>query len=96
MLVEASKPANQHKPYFICLDEMNLARVEHYFSDLLSVLETQEWDNQRIVTTPLIHRDSLQNESDKEVYGNLHLPDNVYIVGTVNMDETTHPFSKRY
>lgn len=95
VLVEASKPSNQHKPYFICLDEMNLARVEHYFSDLLSVLETQEWDNQRIVTTPLIHRDSLQNESDKKVYGNLHLPDNVYIVGTVNMDETTHPFSKK-
>jgi energy-coupling factor transporter ATP-binding protein EcfA2 len=95
VLVEASKPSNQHKPYFICLDEMNLARVEHYFSDLLSVLETQEWDNHRIVTTPLIHRDSLQNESDKHVYGNLHLPDNVYIVGTVNMDETTHPFSKK-
>ncbi|NQX62899.1 AAA family ATPase [Paenibacillus qinlingensis] len=95
ILVEASKPGNQHKPYFICLDEMNLARVEHYFSDLLSVLETQEWRNQRIVTTPLIHRDSLQNESDKQMYGNLYLPDNVYIVGTVNMDETTHPFSKK-
>ncbi|MGO4498581.1 McrB family protein [Paenibacillus sp. 2RAB27] len=95
ILVEASKPGNQHKPYFICLDEMNLARVEHYFSDLLSVLETQEWHNQRIVTTPLIHRDSLQKESDKQMYGNLYLPDNVYIVGTVNMDETTHPFSKK-
>ncbi|MEC0227354.1 MrcB family domain-containing protein [Paenibacillus alba] len=95
VLVEASKPENQHKPYFICLDEMNLARVEHYFSDLLSVLETQEWHNQRIVTTPLIHRDSLQNESDKQHYGNLYLSDNVYIIGTVNMDETTHPFSKK-
>lgn len=95
ILVEASKPSNQHKPYIICLDEMNLARVEHYFSDLLSVLETQEWHNQRIVTTPLIHIDSLQNESDKQMYGNLYLPDNVYIVGTVNMDETTHPFSKK-
>ncbi|MZQ80682.1 DUF3578 domain-containing protein [Paenibacillus sp. 5J-6] len=95
VLVEASKPANQHKPYFICLDEMNLARVEHYFSDLLSVLETQEWHNQRIVTTALIHRDSLQSEADKQLYGNLYLPDNVYIIGTVNMDETTHPFSKK-
>lgn len=95
VLVEASRVSNQHKPYFICLDEMNLARVEHYFSDLLSVLETQEWGNDRIVTTPLIHRDSLQSESDKQLYGDLHLPDNVYIVGTVNMDETTHPFSKK-
>ena len=43
VLVEASKADNRNKPYFICLDEMNLARVEHYFSDLLSVIETQEW-----------------------------------------------------
>ncbi|MGG1518254.1 DUF3578 domain-containing protein [Paenibacillus oryzisoli] len=95
VLVEASKPRNQHRPYFICLDEMNLARVEHYFSDFLSVLETQEWRDSRIVTTPLIHQDSLQNEADKQVFGNLYFPDNVYIVGTVNMDETTHPFSKK-
>lgn len=95
VLVEASKVSNQHKPYFICLDEMNLARVEHYFSDFLSVLETQEWGNDRIITTPLIHRDSLQSEPDKQLYGDLHLPDNVYIIGTVNMDETTHPFSKK-
>lgn len=95
VLVEASKASNRHKPYFICLDEMNLARVEHYFSDLLSILETQEWRNDRIVTTSLIHKDSLQSEEDKQVYGNLHLSDNVYIVGTVNMDETTHPFSKK-
>ena len=45
VLVEASKESNRNKPYFICLDEMNLARVEHYFSDLLSVIETQEWRN---------------------------------------------------
>lgn len=43
VFVEARQPENRHQPYFICLDEMNLARVEHYFSDLLSVLETQEW-----------------------------------------------------
>jgi hypothetical protein len=70
VLVEASRVSKQHKPYFICLDEMNLARVEHYFSDMLSVLETQEWLNDRIVTTPLIHRDSLQSDQDKQVYGN--------------------------
>lgn len=94
VLVEASQPMNQHKPYFICLDEMNLARVEHYFSDLLSVIETQEWKNDRIVTVPLLHRDGLAAE-DQPVYGNLSLPDNVYLIGTVNMDETTHPFSKK-
>lgn len=94
VLVEASKPSNRHKPYFICLDEMNLARVEHYFSDLLSIIETQEWHNDRIVTSALIHKDSLSQE-DQPVYGNLSLPDNVYLIGTVNMDETTHPFSKK-
>lgn len=47
VLVEARKPENGHKPYFICMDEMNLARVEHYFSDLLSVLETQDWQEGR-------------------------------------------------
>ncbi|HWO96380.1 MAG TPA: DUF3578 domain-containing protein [Bacillus sp. (in: firmicutes)] len=94
VLVEASKPENHHKPYFICLDEMNLARVEYYFSDLLSVIETQEWQGERMVTSKLINRDSLRDE-DQPLYGDLYLPDNVYLIGTVNMDETTHPFSKK-
>ncbi|AJE50922.1 MrcB family domain-containing protein [Paenibacillus polymyxa] len=94
VLVEASQPENRHKPFFICLDEMNLARVEYYFSDLLSIIETQEWNNNRIVTSPLINRDSLRSE-DQSIYGDLYLPDNVYLIGTVNMDETTHPFSKK-
>jgi len=94
VLVEASKPDNKSKPYFICLDEMNLARVEYYFSDLLSIIETQEWKGDRIVTMPLIHKDTLATE-DQSIYGNLSLPDNVYLIGTVNMDETTHPFSKK-
>lgn len=94
VLVEASQESNRHKPYFICLDEMNLARVEHYFSDLLSIIETQEWQVDRIVTMPLINNDTLAAE-DQPIYGNLSLPDNVYLIGTVNMDETTHPFSKK-
>ncbi|RJX40446.1 hypothetical protein D3P09_13040 [Paenibacillus pinisoli] len=94
VLVEASKAENRQKSYFICLDEMNLARVEHYFSDVLSVIETQEWKSNHIVTAPLIYTESLSLE-DQQVYGNLTLPDNVYLVGTVNMDETTHPFSKK-
>ncbi len=95
VLVEASKPKNQLKPYFICLDEMNLARVEHYFSDMLSILETQQWQLDRLVTDPLIKTDSLTTDEDKQRYGYMYLPDNVYLIGTVNMDETTHPFSKK-
>ncbi|MGG6309221.1 McrB family protein [Paenibacillus macerans] len=86
---------NPSKPYFICLDEMNLARVEHYFSDMLSILETQEWRDRRIATDPIIQRSSLVQEEDQETYGNLSIPENVYLIGTVNMDETTHPFSKK-
>lgn len=93
VLLEASQ--NPSKPYFICLDEMNLARVEHYFSDMLSILETQEWREARIITDPIIHSNSLAQDEDQLTYGSLSIPDNVYLIGTVNMDETTHPFSKK-
>lgn len=93
VLLEASQ--NPSKPYFICLDEMNLARVEHYFSDMLSILETQQWQDGRITTAPIIHGNSLVQDKDQAVYGNLSIPENVYLIGTVNMDETTHPFSKK-
>lgn len=95
VLLKASEPANQDKPFFVCLDEMNLARVEHYFSDILSILEIQKRKEDRIVTDELIRSSSLANEEDRSKYGGLHIPDNVYLIGTVNMDETTHPFSKK-
>ncbi len=75
------------RPYFALLDEMNLARVEHYFSDILSVMESRKWEEGKLISSPL-----LSNEvTEREVY----LPENLYIIGTVNMDETTHPFSKK-
>ncbi|BCG57326.1 McrB family protein [Paenibacillus sp. URB8-2] len=95
VLVEARKPENQHRPYFICLDEMNLARVEHYFSDLLSVLETQDWQEGKIRTQGLLSPTMLDTLEDQAKYGNLSIPENVFLIGTVNMDETTHPFSKK-
>lgn len=87
VLEEASAPENRKKPYFICLDEMNLARVEYYFSDLLSILETQRWQDGRIVTDTVVAED--------QVGRNIGVPENVFFIGTVNMDETTHPFSKK-
>ncbi|MDF9843738.1 MULTISPECIES: AAA family ATPase [unclassified Paenibacillus] len=95
VLVDARQPENRHKPYFICLDEMNLARVEHYFSDMLSVLETQEWREGAIQTQDLISPTLLDTPEDQETYGGLGIPENVFLIGTVNMDETTHPFSKK-
>jgi MoxR-like ATPase len=75
------------RPYFVLLDEMNLARVEHYFSDLLSVMESRKWEDGKLVTSAVLPKDVV----GRDVY----LPSNVYIIGTVNMDETTHPFSKK-
>lgn len=76
-------------PFFILLDEMNLARVEYYFSDILSVMESRKWQNGEMVTSKLIAKEVTKYDKD------LRIPSNLYIIGTVNMDETTHPFSKK-
>ena len=71
------------KPVFLCLDEMNLARVEYYLSDFLSVIESRERrEDGRIMTSAIAQYEG-------------GIPDNLYLVGTVNMDETTFPFSKK-
>lgn len=98
VIEKASQPGNEDKIYFVCLDEMNLARVEYYFSDFLSVIETREWSGARIATRKIFKENSFGPDSDNEYhkrYGALTIPDNVYLIGTVNMDETTHPFSKK-
>lgn len=83
-------------PYFLCLDEMNLARVEYYLSDVLSIIETREFQDDRIVSHPLLEKTYFgADEVAAERYDSLHLPENLYIVGTVNMDETTFPFSRK-
>lgn len=83
-------------PYFLCLDEMNLARVEYYLSDVLSIMETRDFVGEKVQSEPLI-LDSYYgtDRSVMEQYGTIHLPENLYIIGTVNMDETTFPFSKK-
>jgi 5-methylcytosine-specific restriction enzyme B len=86
VLIEANKPENREKPYFVLLDEMNLARVEYYFSDLLSVMESREVRDGEFISSPVV---------DREEVGQLLLRENLYIIGTVNMDETTHPFSSK-
>ncbi|MGJ7043963.1 MrcB family domain-containing protein [Thermoanaerobacterium thermosulfurigenes] len=82
------------KPYFFVLDEMNLARVEYYFSDVLSIIESRNKVNKTIVTDRLLNRELLDKDSFSE-YGDIYIPDNLYFIGTVNMDETTFPFSKK-
>ncbi|EHZ2745591.1 restriction endonuclease [Vibrio vulnificus] len=109
-------------PYWLCLDEMNLAPVEQYFADYLSVLETREWcwtgDSftyscdallkpatiEEIADTEKLRKalgfDNSENKNYDELwqlvcqYG-LSIPFNLLVAGTVNMDETTHGFSRK-
>lgn len=84
------------KPYFLCLDEMNLARVEYYLSDILSIIETRGYKEGRITTDPLVSEHYYGADTGAlEKYGEIRIPENLYIVGTVNMDETTFPFSRK-
>jgi len=93
-IIEFIKQASENSdyPYFLCLDEMNLARVEYYLSDYLSVVETRDLKNGEITTDNLITKSLLGEKSDYKAMG---LPSNLYVIGTVNMDETTFPFSKK-
>ena len=80
---------NKNKPHLICLDEMNLARVEYYLSDYLSIIESRKKVGQEIITDDIV-----QFEENNETI-NLHIPDNIYIIGTVNMDDSTFQFSRK-
>ena len=110
-------------PFFVCLDEMNLAPVEQYFAEFLSVLETRKKGENGITTGVLVGPEAFASIRNAEagngyvakylcpelninipyhIYKNpslakvgLTLPDNVFIIGTVNMDDTTHQFSRK-
>ncbi len=87
---------DREHPYFLCLDEMNLARVEYYLSDILSVIETRDLADGRIPSDPLV-TDTYYGPDTAATkrYGTILFPESLYIVGTVNMDETTFPFSRK-
>lgn len=112
-------------PFWLCLDEMNLAPVEQYFADYLSILETREWEwegnefkyrsdgllsvdlfNQFKTNSNFLHALGFKenkdenNENDKTLLkffeqNGIPLPFNLIVAGAVNMDETTHGFSRK-
>lgn len=118
-------------PFFVCMDEMNLAPVEQYFAEFLSVLESRKLIDGKITSEPLIKADIFKKyestlkaeifntaKRNPSSYGNsteviaelyadfnniydrlkedgLRIPSNLIVVGTVNMDETTHQFSRK-
>ena len=96
LILEAEE--NLEKPYFLILDEMNLSHVERYFSDFLSAMESEE-------PIPLFSKKSKDENNTqisdfyeidgKKIYNNIKIPDNLFIIGTVNVDETTYMFSPK-
>jgi 5-methylcytosine-specific restriction enzyme B len=93
LLLEAQD--HPEKPYFVILDEMNLAKVEHYFSDFLSVLESRTPDNPQGEGIQLHSRELAETLDDRIVPGSLNIPSNVFFAGTVNVDESTYMFSPK-
>lgn len=96
-------------PYFLCLDEMNLAPVEQYFAEYLSVVESRKADEDgnittdpilkkskedwyRVLTSELTDNDDIRNSFLED---GICIPQNLIVVGTVNMDETTFSFSRK-
>jgi prepilin-type processing-associated H-X9-DG protein len=88
-------------PFFVILDEMNLARVEHYFSDFLSCMESRVVLQDGTVKQEGVHLHSGSNliETDDDEYeeipGTIEIPLNLYVTGTVNIDDTTYMFSPK-
>ena len=84
------------KPHFFILDEMNLARVEHYFADFLSVIETRfRTKTNEVKTDFLLSKNQIKEANNAYLYDAIYWPENLYLIGTVNMDETTYPFSRK-
>lgn len=118
---------DQDTPYFLCLDEMNLAPVEQYFAEYLSVIESRKSHDGTVTTDPIVEPQYEKDRDEKtgalvpkEWYKNLvndlladcpmgktfelynkfiedgiSIPQNLIVVGTVNMDETTFSFSRK-
>ena len=95
-------------PYFLCLDEMNLAPVEQYFAEFLSVMESRKNVSGKIVTDAIVKKSKddwyrvliseLTNDKklqDQFLNEGISIPQNLIVVGTVNMDETTFSFSRK-
>ena len=90
LLIEANKEENQDKPFFLILDEMNMSYVERYFADFLSTMESHE---KMVLWNGCEANDA--DESVDETPLSVGLPKNLFIVGTINVDETTYMFSPK-
>jgi 5-methylcytosine-specific restriction protein B len=87
-LLRAAEETNM--PYLLLLDEMNLAHVERYFSDFLSGIESRD-----AVLPNLVLGEDGEWRHVSGTEARIPVPRNVFVVGTVNVDETTYQFSPK-
>jgi 5-methylcytosine-specific restriction protein B len=78
---------NSDIPHFLILDEMNLSHVERYFADILSAIESEE--------SLQLYNGAERKADGKAIPSRIELPKNLFIIGTVNVDETTYMFSPK-
>lgn len=87
MLIECNKEENKDKPFFLILDEMNLSYVERYFADFLSAMESRQpiklWEKGK------------GSDCKDDTPDSVLLTKNLFIIGTINVDETTYMFSPK-
>jgi 5-methylcytosine-specific restriction enzyme B len=83
------------KPHFVILDEMNLAKVEQYFSDFLSIMESRTSDRPEGEQITLHSGREVTAEDGRTIPQRIYIPSNVFFTGTVNVDETTYMFSPK-
>ena len=80
-------------PYFLCLEGINLSSVEYYLGAVVNGLETRtKPDKKPIITEKYYGSDTTAAEK----YGQIWIPDNLYVVGTVNMDEASYPLNQKF
>ncbi|MZP31374.1 hypothetical protein GTO91_16870 [Heliobacterium undosum] len=89
--LQAVLTASNHPecPVFVCLDEMNLAKVEYYFADVLSALESGEELSLHSNVVPI------EGSNGARIPASIPIPNNLFITGTINVDETTQRISDK-
>jgi hypothetical protein len=101
---DARKAGVAPAPYFIVLDEMNIARIEHYFSDFLSALESRRIDEDGTIRQEPLHLHAADASRvtwidhlgvEYEIPERLTIPTNVLFTGTLNLDDTTFGMSPK-
>lgn len=83
--------AHPHEPHVLILDEMNLSHVERYFADFLSAMELENKQN----ALNLHSARTAKTREGIDVSGSIDFPANLFVIGTVNIDETTYMFSPK-